>query len=242
VSADSPDEAAERLEQYSQEAWELFGIEDCPDAVINYGRNYANAFFDGTYLVFGTGDGKIYGDFTKSRDVYAHEFGHFLVSRGPNLVYRAQSGALNEHVSDVFGVCLQQKFSGNPHDWKMGQEVFLDGTTCVRDMLNPGTAYDSPTMGKDPQPAHMRDYVEGSFDDGGVHINSGIPNRAFALLCETTGEESWGRPLAMWRKALADMTPYASFRDMAYRTWYHSGGGHMGPAVKDAWAEVGVTF
>jgi len=73
-----------------------------------------------------------------------------------------------------------------------------------------------------------------------VHINSGIPNRAFALLCEKTGEPSWGRPLAMWRRAMEDLGPRSTFKQLALATWTHSGG--LNPAVREAWAEVGISI
>jgi Zn-dependent metalloprotease len=73
-----------------------------------------------------------------------------------------------------------------------------------------------------------------------VNINSGIPNRAFALLCEITGEPSWGRPLAMWRRSMEDLGPRSTFRELAQATWRHSGG--LNPAVKEAWAGVGISI
>ena len=59
-------------------------------------------------------------------------------------------------------------------------------------MKAPGTAYDDPRLGKDPQPAHMDDYVETTEDNGGVHINSGIPNHAFYLAATALGGRGLG--------------------------------------------------
>lgn len=236
----SDDEAAERIRGYSYLMQQLFGTEEFPDGVVHYGRGYANAFFNGSYLVFGEGDGEIFGDFTKALDITAHELGHAFVSLGPGLLYSGEQGAMNEHLADVFGVTVQQWVKQNPKDWRIGEEILLDGVSAVRHMLNPGTAYDNAVLGRDPQPGHMDQYKKIRADNGGVHINSGIPNRAFALLCEITQEPSWGRPLAMWRRAMEDLGPRSTFRQLALATWTHSGG--LNPAVREAWAGVGISI
>ncbi len=236
--APSDNPSAVRVRSHAASITEVLGEEEFPDAVVGYGKGYANAFFNGSYLVFGEGDGVVFGDFTASLDIMAHEFGHALVSLGPGLLYANESGALNEHLADVFGVSVQQYASEDTHDWRIGEEIILDGFSAVRNMLHPGTAYDNALLGKDPQPAHMSGYRKIRADNGGVHINSGIPNRAFALLCENTGEPSWGRPLAMWRRAMLDLRKNSTFRDLAKATWTHSGG--LNPAVREAWGAVGV--
>jgi Thermolysin metallopeptidase, alpha-helical domain/Thermolysin metallopeptidase, catalytic domain len=234
------DEAAERVKGNAYLISQLLGTDEFPDGVVHYGREYANAFFNGNYLVFGEGDGAVFGDFTKALDIMAHEFGHALVSLGPGLVYSGESGALNEHLADVFGACVQQWVKQDQHDWRIGEEILVDGASAVRHMLHPGTAYDNDVLGRDPQPGHMNQYKKIRADNGGVHINSGIPNRAFALLCEKTGEPSWGRPLAMWRRAMEDLGPRSTFKQLALATWTHSGG--LNPAVREAWAEVGISI
>lgn len=234
------DECANRIKGYAYLISQVLGTDQFPDGVVHYGRGYANAFFNGNYLVFGEGDGEVFGDFTRSLDIMAHEYGHALVATGPKLVYQGESGALNEHLADVFGICVQQWAAQDQEDWRIGEEILLDGVSAVRDMLYPGQAYDSPILGKDPQPDHMDRYAKVRHDNGGVHINSGIPNRAFALLCEKTAEPSWGRPLAMWRRAMQDLGPRSTFRDLAKATWRHSGG--LNPVVREAWAEVGISI
>jgi Zn-dependent metalloprotease len=234
------DEAADRVRGHAQLISQVLQTSEFPDGVVHYGKGYANAFFNGSYLVFGEGDGEIFGDFTRSLDIMAHEFGHALVSLGPKLLYQNESGALNEHLADVVGVSVQQSASQNTHDWRIGEEILVDGASAVRDMLNPGTAYDNSVLGKDPQPGHMDQYKKVRADNGGVHLNSGIPNRAFALLCEATEEPSWGRPLAMWRRAMQDLGPRSTFRQLAAATWTHSGG--LNPAVREAWAKVGISI
>lgn len=229
---------ASAISSYAADASIVLGATTFPDGVVRYGKQYANAFFNGSYLVFGEGDGEIFGNFTASRDIFAHEFGHALVSLGPKLAYAGESGALNEHLADVIGVCVQQSVSKDVSDWRIGQEILLDGVSAVRDMLKPGTAYDNALLGKDPQPDHMSGYRKMSGDNGGVHINSGIPNKAFAALCVLTEEPSWGRPLAMWRRTMQDLGPRSTFLDLARGTWRHSGG--LNPAVREAWKSVGI--
>lgn len=230
---------AATVSSHSADAARVLGITVFPDGVVHYGKNYANAFFNGKYLVFGEGDGQVFGNFTRSLDIFAHELGHALVALGPKLVYAGESGALNEHLADVIGISVQQFATQDTKDWRIGQEILLDGVSAVRDMLRPGTAYDNPLLGRDPQPDHMSGYRRMTEDNGGVHINSGIPNRAFAVLCTMTGEPSWGRPLAMWRRTMQDLGPHSTFIDLARGTWKHSGG--LNPAVREAWKAVGVT-
>ena len=234
------DEAASRISGHAYLISQALGVDEFPDGVVHYGEGYANAFFNGNYLIFGEGDGQVFGDFTRSLDIMAHEFGHALVALGPGLVYSGQSGAMNEHLADVFGASVQQWAVQSQADWRIGEEIMLDGVSAVRDMLHPGTAYDSPLIGRDPQPGHMDQYQKIRADNGGVHINSGIPNRAFALVCEKTQEPSWGRPLAMWRRAMQDLRPNSQFKDLAAATWRHSGG--LNPAVREAWGEVGISI
>lgn len=235
---DSADEAAERVRGHSLLIHQLLGTEEFPDGVVHYGEGYANAFFNGNYLIFGEGDGQIFGDFTKALDITSHELGHALVALGPRLVYSGQPGALNEHLADVLGTATQQWARDNQHDWRIGEEIMLDGVSAVRDMLNPGTAYDNPVLGRDPQPGHMDQYRKISADNGGVHINSGIPNRAFALLCEKTEQPSWEAPLTLWRQAMGDLVPTSTFKAMAQATVRHAG--DLKTAVREAWSTVGI--
>ena len=125
-------------------------------------RNYDNAFWDGTQMVFGDGDGVIFLPFTRSVDVIGHELAHGVTQYTSGLNYQDQSGALNESVSDVFGVLVKQRLLGqtaDQADWLVGAELLAPGVNGValRSMAAPGTAYDDPRLGKDPQPgAHER--------------------------------------------------------------------------------------
>ena len=116
---------------------------------VHYGTDYDNAFWDGTQLVFGDGDGTVFDRFTKPVDVLGHEFTHAVTERTAGLAYQGQSGALNESMSDVFAACLKQRLLGQSAleaDWLIGEGIFVPGIKArgLRDMAAPGTAYDDP--------------------------------------------------------------------------------------------------
>lgn len=218
---------------------------------MHYDEKYNNAFFDGEQMVFGDGDGEIFLDFTLAIDVIAHELAHGLTQYTANLAYEGQSGALNESVSDVFGALVKQYSLGqsaDQGDWLIGAELLAPRVSGValRSMKAPGTAYDDDVLGKDPQPASMDDYVETEEDNGGVHINSGIPNRAFHLLATALGGNAWERAGRMWFDVLTggELTQDASFTDFAKLTvaaaQHRFGEGDEAEAVLKAWSEVGV--
>jgi Zn-dependent metalloprotease len=114
-------------------------------------------------------------------------------------------------------------------------------------MKDPGTAYDDPVLGKDPQPAHMKDYVNTSSDNGGVHINSGIPNHAFYVVATELGGYAWEKAGQIWYVTLKDkLTSSSKFQDCANLTYQAAadlfGSGSIEhQAVKKGWAEVGIT-
>lgn len=182
---------------------------------VHYGKKYLNAYWDGDEMTFGDGDGTLFISFAKSLDVVAHELTHGVTQWEANLVYQGQSGALNEHISDVFGTVITQYAEGQnagSADWLIGDEIMgpqLYGE-ALRSMKEPGTAYDNSLMGKDPQPAHMKDYYTGSSDNGGVHINSGIPNKAFYLAAMDMGTDV---AALIWYLALQKLWPKANFND-----------------------------
>jgi len=210
-----------------------------------------NAFWDGAQMAYGDGDGQIFQRFTRSLDVVAHELTHGIQSYTSNLMYRGQSGALNEHFSDVFGVLVRQWRQGTTADkssWLVGAEVLVAAPTrrAIRDMENPGTAYaDDPELGTDPQPAHMKHLYTGGSDNGGVHLNSGIPNRAFALAAKALGGKAWETAGRIWFDALLQLSRTSQFKEIAAITVQIAGdtdrfGKDAKKAVKDAWKRVGV--
>lgn len=221
-------------------------------ATVHYGERYDNAFWDGSQMVFGDGDGVVFDRFTKALDVIGHELAHGVTAHTAGLLYQGQPGALNESVSDVFGVLVKQHLLGQTAaeaDWLVGAELLLPTVQgrALRDLRNPGTAYDDPALGTDPQPGHMDDYVETTSDFGGVHINSGIPNRAFVLAALAIGGHAWADAGAIWHAALtgdgirADCD-FATFAELTVgaAAARHGYGSVQHSAVRAAWREVGV--
>jgi len=190
----------------------------------NYGDHFCNGYWNGRQMVYGRGDGRLFGSFACSRSVSGHEFTHGLIQSTANLNYEGESGALNEHVADVFGAVIEQ-FAGavpvNQADWVIGRGLFLPSVKGdgVRNLLRPGTAYDDPILGHDPQPDRMSRYVRTNQDNGGVHVNSGIPNRAFALAAIAMGGNSWDRAAPIWFRALTRyLVNTSGFVDLANGT------------------------
>ncbi|MCS3844660.1 M4 family metallopeptidase [Microbacterium sp. AK031] len=216
------------------------------EATVHYGVDYDNAFWDGERMVFGDGDGEVFGGFTGSITVIGHELAHGVIQHTANLEYQGQPGALNESIADVFGALTEQYSEGQTADqasWLIGAGIFTDEVqgTALRSMLEPGTAYDDDELGKDPQPAHMRDFVQTTEDNGGVHINSGIPNRAFALTATTLGGNAWERAGLTWYRALTGgLTTTASFREFADATIAAAVDDEVATATRAAWVAVGV--
>lgn len=221
------------------------------NASVHYGEKYDNAFWNGEQMVFGDGDGNLFGDFTVSVDVIGHELTHGVTQYTANLDYFGQSGALNESVSDVFGCLIKQYALGqtaDQADWLIGAGLL--GPTihgdALRSMKAPGTAYDDPQLGKDPQPATMTDFVHTSRDNGGVHINSGIPNHAFYLVASALGGNAWDKAGKIWYSTLTggDLKTDAQFADFARLTVKTArslyGDGNETKAVLSAWSQVGV--
>ncbi|SNQ50701.1 Extracellular metalloprotease (fragment) [Frankia canadensis] len=219
-------------------------------ATVHYGDHYDNAFWNGRQMVFGDGDGELFHRFTVSLDIIGHELTHGVTEDEAALMYVNQSGALNESVSDVFGSLVKQYARGETAeqaDWLIGDELLTDAVqgVALRSLKAPGTAYDDPVLGDDIQPAHMDGYVRTTSDNGGVHINSGIPNRAFYLAASALGGHAWDRAGRIWYESLRapQVRPNATFRSFAAVTVRQAGvlfGAEERQAVSEAWREVGV--
>jgi Zn-dependent metalloprotease len=225
-------------------------------ASVHYGVDYDNAFWDGTQMVFGDGDGIYFNPFTGSVDVVGHELTHGVTSYTAGLTYVGQSGALNESVSDVFGSLVKQMHLGQKAqdaDWLIGDRIFTSKVrgVALRSMKAPGTAYDDPVLGKDPQPADMDGYVDLPHDDqhdsGGVHTNSGIPNRAFYLAATALGGNAWEAAGQVWYDVLTrpgltkdvDFAGFATATVEAAAARFGAGSSQAG-AVRQAWVTVKV--
>ncbi|MFD1713209.1 M4 family metallopeptidase [Amnibacterium flavum] len=222
------------------------------DATVHYGDEYDNAFWDGERMVFGDGDGEIFRRFTVSLSVIGHELAHGVTQFSADLPYQGQSGALNESVSDVFGSLVEQhsrQQTAAEASWLIGEGLFTDAVEgrALRSMSAPGTAYDDDVLGRDPQPAHMDFFVDTLEDNGGVHINSGIPNRAFHLAATAIGGFAWEGAGAVWydtltRGSISGETDFDSFAAATVRVARARWGrrASQSEAVVDAWRTVGV--
>lgn len=222
---------------------------DAQSAVVkyyaNYGKDYDNAFWDGENLVFGLGDPSYFNPFGNFVDIQGHEFGHAILQYEADFVYAYQPGALNEHVADVFGITVKHYLAGNSSNWLLAEGLWREGGRykALRNMLNPGTAYP-----EDDQPSHMSNAYYGQEDNGGVHINSGIPNRAFADFASRLGGNSWDAPLDIWYHTIKDQrrtnkqTEFGAFAIDTYHMAKKKYGDKEADLLRNCWNGVGLIF
>lgn len=218
-------------------------------STVNYGQNFENAFWDGKQMTYGRpGPDSPFKTFVL-RDIAAHEIAHGVTEMEAKLRYHGQAGALNESHSDVFGALVEQytkKQTADKASWLMGEGIWKENVKgrALRDMANPGTAYNDPAIGRDPQPAHMDKYIKTWSDNGGVHLNSGIPNKAFVNFAKAVGGNAWEKPGQIWFEARRVSGSNPSFSQFAQHTIdVATKLGHSGevPKLEAAWKSVGVT-
>lgn len=171
-----------------------------------------NAFWNGQRMGFGTGD-----RYTASSDVIAHEMTHAVIQQTANLIYQAESGALNESMADVFGES-HERWLNAANDWRIGSQL-QNGAVggALRSMANPALKGQPSTMSQfwAPDDPRLADYKDR--DNGGVHINSGIPNRAFYLLADGLSTGGIGLTAArniFWRALTTKLNPKSGFHDL----------------------------
>ena len=216
------------------------------DSTVHYSTDFNNAFWNGSQMVYGDGDGRLFTGFAGALDVVAHELTHGVTQYtvpGGGLVYDGQSGALNESFSDVIGSVVKQWHLGQTPqeaDWLIGAGIMVPAVgNALRSMAEPGNT--AVTWSGDDQPATMAGYVDG----GDVHTNSGIPNHAFYLAAMKLGVNSWEKAGPIWYQALPLLHPNATFLDAAGATVkaaqiLYGAGSDEAAAVQAAWREVGV--
>jgi Zn-dependent metalloprotease len=213
---------------------------------IHYDVRYSNAFWNGTQMTYGDGDGEVFIDFTASDDVVGHELTHGVTQFTAGLTYTNEPGGLNESVSDVFGTMFRQwrrNQTVDQADWLIGADIMgpkatAKGYTCLRDMADPGAKHCLA-----PQPSNYADYEPG----GDPHTNSGIPNRAFYLAATNIGGRSWEKAGKLWYAALTSpgakpntkMKAFANLTKEAAKALFE-GDPTVYSAVDDAWKKVGV--
>lgn len=196
VEGQSPDDDGLNAHQFAGDTYDYFSNAHGRDsydnrgaalvASVHYGNNYQNAFWNGSQMVYGDG-------FAGADDVVAHELTHAVTEYTANLVYRFQSGALNESFSDIFGAMVDNG------DWLMGEDLPIG---AIRSLADPRAFGD---------PDHLDLYVNTCEDNGGVHTNSGIPNKAAYLLSEALERYTAGR--IFYRTLTYYLTSSSGFND-----------------------------
>ncbi len=213
---------------------------------IHYGTDYNNAFWNGSQMTYGDGDGHIFTNFTGSDDVIGHELTHGVTQHTLQLGYENQAGGLNEGLSDIFGSMFRQWRADQTvtqADWLIGSGILgadakAKGYTCLRNMKNPA---DKTALS--PQPIDMSGYQNGM----DPHDSSGIPNRAFALAAIAIGGKSWEKCGQIWYQAMAGgkPSPNMKMKSFANRTRksaasLYPGDAATAQAVDTAWKTVGL--
>ena len=177
--------------------------------VTQNGQQMDNAFWNGQFMAYGNGD-QAFTPLAGALDVAGHEMTHGVIENNSagGLEYQGQSGALNESFADVFGAMIDR------NDWKMGEDIVQSGVFpggALRDLQNPHNGCSSSNC-NGWQPSSMSEYENTSQDNGGVHSNSGIPNRAFYLFATAVTKEKAER--VYYRALTQYMTNHAQFLDM----------------------------
>lgn len=218
---------------------------------VHFSRRYNNAFWNGEQMTYGDGDGNIFIRFTKALDVAAHEMTHGVVQHTCNLEYWKESGALNEHFADAMGALVKQwylKQTVNEADWLNGDQIMGPGVIakCLRTFKAEKAYEDDPLLGTDPQPKHMKEKYDGLDDNGGVHINSGIPNHAFYRVAMELGGQAWDKAGKIWYQTMKNLNQTSQFQEAASMTYLVAGqlfgsGSLEQQAVKQGWDAVGIS-
>ena len=185
-------------------------------SVVHYSYGYDNSYWDGEQMIFGDKSGWPLAD-----DVVAHEFTHGVTQYESNLFYYYQSGAINESFSDLWGEYYDQT-NGLGTDtpavkWKISEDILPSGAGAIRDMSNP------PALG-DPDKMSSPNYYEGEEDDGGVHYNSGVNNKAVFLMVDggtfngkTVTALGWDKTAAIYYEVNTNLlSSGADYSDLYY--------------------------
>lgn len=200
------------------------------------GKGYDNAYWNGKGMYYGNGN-VAFKPLAGGLDVAAHEMSHGVIQYTANLEYQGQSGALNESMADVFGVLIDR------NNWTMGEDICQKSyypTGSLRNMANPNQN-GKGTPGY--QPKTMSQYEKTDSDNGGVHINSGIPNYAFYLFATDVTREKAEK--VYYRALTTYLTSSSQFLDMrlaiikAATDLYGANGAEV-TAAKKAFDTVGI--
>jgi Zn-dependent metalloprotease len=230
----------------------LFGrnsVDDCGKTLVSsvhYSVGYNNAFWNGTQMVYGDGDGEIFMDFTRANDVIAHELTHGVTQYSAGLGYANQAGGLNESLSDVFGSMFRQWQAGQDvasADWLIGSGILgpaalARGYRCLRDMAHPAAKHCLS-----PQPTRFAQYRDGM----DPHDSSGIANFAFFQAATDIGGRSWETAGRIWYRAMTAYRPNPGLRMASFANRIRGAARELYPdippvqkAVDQAWKAVGL--
>jgi Zn-dependent metalloprotease len=213
---------------------------------IHYGVKYNNAFWNGSQMTYGDGDGDIFVDFSKGNDVVGHELTHGVTQHTLQLAYANEPGGLNESISDVFGSMFRQweaKQTAATADWLIGKDIMGPaalgkGLTCLRDMAQPGAQHCLA-----PQPDNYAKYTPGM----DPHYSSGIANLAFYKVATAMGGQSWDKAGQIWYRALTGFGPSPNMKMSAFSnrtrqvvSQHYPGDAAASQAVDQGWKLVGL--
>jgi Zn-dependent metalloprotease len=213
---------------------------------IHYGRQYNNAMWNGSQMVYGDGDGSLFIDFTSGNDVIGHELTHGVTQYSLQLDYQDDAGGLNESISDCFGSMFRQWEASqdvNAADWLIGHDIMgptakARGFTCLRDMASPAAQHCLA-----PQPTNYSQVTPGM----DPHYSSGPPNLAFCTACKTLGGKSWEKIGQVWYSSLTGFgpTPNMTMKAFADRTrqvasTMYGSTPAVAAAVDQGWKYVGL--
>lgn len=238
-----------KLAQFYQSFFDRHSVDNSGMALlssIHFSVRYNNAYWNGSQMAYGDGDGHIFLDFTLANDVIAHELTHGVTQFSAALSYTNEAGGLNESMSDVFASMFRQwRFNQNVEqaDWRIGKEIMgpgalARGITCLRDLANP-----KGNHCLSPQPDTFARYQPGM----DPHESSGIPNHAFYISAMAIRGKSWETIGKVWYHALTDFAPSPNLKmkTFANRTrklasTLFSDRPEVKTAVDEAWKKVGL--
>jgi Zn-dependent metalloprotease len=204
----------------SNETWDYFQTTHGRNGIFNngqgsynrvhYGQNYVNAFWDGTKMTYGDGDGVNFGPLV-SLDVAGHEMSHGVTENSANLTYSGESGGLNESTSDIFGTMVEfyAANANDPADYLIGEEFDLKNHVGFRRMDNPIADGSSPNC------------YSSNTKNLDVHYSSGVGNHFFYLLAEGSGAKTIGG-VAHSSPTCNGSTITGIGRDAAGKIWYRA--------------------
>ncbi len=201
------------------------------------GSSMGNAFWNGVAIWYGNGDNSFF-PLGRGLDVAGHELSHGVVQKTANLEYQGESGAMNESFADIFGAMIDR------NDWKIGEDVVRPNafpSGALRDMQDPHNGASTGDYGGGWQPKHVNEMYTGSQDNGGVHINSGIPNHAYYLAASNIGKEKAERIFyRALNNYLTKSSQFVDLRAAAEKAADDLYGSAEVSAISSAFGQVGI--